>query len=434
MGITQGTHERLRELLGEVGLVNVRAEGAEGDGVADDGAIIQAAIDAGGEVYLPAGTYLFSETLFYDSKSVLRGAGMGVTTLVYTGTGIAIDQRDAEVRVDFVRFADFTLRVAAESDTVDGLRLLQCWNSHIERVEILNFRRGVDIADLDNTIGCWWNKVRDCKFDGCLESVRYTGEGTGVPNANQVSGCNIHMRNHADSIAINVDSGDTSRVIGNWIEGQFSATGSARGKAIRVNGYQACVGWNRIERTHVGIHFTVNGYNSLSIANPMALAEDATRYVLDTPLVLLLDFAQDANARPQWTLGDVTAQRLQAGELTFDGRLRMLVAEYARGLILESDAAGDASPDLVFQDGDGVKIRLRKEGDRVQMVADDGSTILQEFGSIARLGMAGGTLGLYGVAPVARQTIAAAATDLDSVIALANDLRAKGITIGAFQA
>jgi hypothetical protein len=42
-------------------------------------------------------------------------------------------------------------------------------------------------------------------------------------------------------------------------------------------------------------------------------------------------------------------------------------------------------------------------------------------------------IGLYGVTAVARQTVAATATDLTSAITLVNDLRSKLITLGAFQ-
>lgn len=56
--------------------------GAAGDGQADDAAAIQAAIDAcpeGQVVYLPAGTYRVTETIFVTKGVVLRGDGPGLT-------------------------------------------------------------------------------------------------------------------------------------------------------------------------------------------------------------------------------------------------------------------------------------------------------------------------------------------------------------------
>lgn len=58
---------------------------AVGDGVANDRAAIQNAIDAcptGKVVYLPAGTYSISSNLQIKSGITLRGAGMGVTTII----------------------------------------------------------------------------------------------------------------------------------------------------------------------------------------------------------------------------------------------------------------------------------------------------------------------------------------------------------------
>jgi hypothetical protein len=62
------------------------AYGAKGDGVADDTTAIQNALSAvlstGGVVFLPAGTYLISNTLTMPlNKAKLLGAGTGVTTI-----------------------------------------------------------------------------------------------------------------------------------------------------------------------------------------------------------------------------------------------------------------------------------------------------------------------------------------------------------------
>lgn len=68
-------------------VVNVKDYGAVGDGMHDDTAAIQAAIDTaeasgGGIVFIPAGTYIVSSTLVVDRSRVhIVGAGMGATTL-----------------------------------------------------------------------------------------------------------------------------------------------------------------------------------------------------------------------------------------------------------------------------------------------------------------------------------------------------------------
>ena len=75
---------------GKYGIVNVKDYGAVGDGVHDDTAAIQKAIDAvqgnfGGTVTLPPGQYRISTALVMNSRNViLQGSGMGGGTLAGT--------------------------------------------------------------------------------------------------------------------------------------------------------------------------------------------------------------------------------------------------------------------------------------------------------------------------------------------------------------
>lgn len=83
-----------------VGIFNVREFGAKGDGIIDDSAKIQSAIDAagqaGGLVYFPPGIYLIDNSLLLGrvsgnrllgySNLSLRGAGIGATTIKCTSS------------------------------------------------------------------------------------------------------------------------------------------------------------------------------------------------------------------------------------------------------------------------------------------------------------------------------------------------------------
>lgn len=110
-GVTAGSVDRA-----EWGVYNVLAFGATGDGIADDTAEIQAAIDAaelagGGVVYLPEGDYLVSAPLTIDVAGVsLEGAGVDASTITYT---TAIDV--LRVTGSFVRVADLTISGAANA-------------------------------------------------------------------------------------------------------------------------------------------------------------------------------------------------------------------------------------------------------------------------------------------------------------------------------
>src|SRR4051812_12249436 len=68
-----------------VDVTNARFGGV-GDGVHDDTAAIQAALDAaraggGGAVFVPAGTYLVTADLSIGGKTSLNGAGPGVSII-----------------------------------------------------------------------------------------------------------------------------------------------------------------------------------------------------------------------------------------------------------------------------------------------------------------------------------------------------------------
>lgn len=101
--------------------------GAYGDGVHDDTAAIQAAIDTaqtagGGTVYLPPGTYSLSKSLSITTGNVqllLKGAGIGVTTL--TQTEATVDGISATGYL--LRLEDFTLNGAGTAATGTGISI-----------------------------------------------------------------------------------------------------------------------------------------------------------------------------------------------------------------------------------------------------------------------------------------------------------------------
>lgn len=71
--------------------VDVRSHGAKGDGVADDTAALQRALDGGNRtVVIPAGTYLIRTSLLLDSGTTVRAAKEAVIRLA-DGAGTSVD-------------------------------------------------------------------------------------------------------------------------------------------------------------------------------------------------------------------------------------------------------------------------------------------------------------------------------------------------------
>src|SRR5271170_810415 len=62
-------------LLAQTPSHSVKDNGAIGDGRADDTAPLQSALNLGGTIYLPPGTYLISKNLIIGSHTTLQGPG-----------------------------------------------------------------------------------------------------------------------------------------------------------------------------------------------------------------------------------------------------------------------------------------------------------------------------------------------------------------------
>jgi Pectate lyase superfamily protein/Right handed beta helix region len=92
-------------------LVSVTDYGAKGDGVTDDTAAIQAAVSAGGEVFLPAGTFIMDNSTFTASVRLV-GAGKGSTIIKWKASSAENDLFDFS--------GASPLRIEFENLTIDG--------------------------------------------------------------------------------------------------------------------------------------------------------------------------------------------------------------------------------------------------------------------------------------------------------------------------
>jgi hypothetical protein len=116
-----GTGAVARTIASKLGdVVSVKDFGATGDGIVDDTAEIQAALDAletnGGTVWFPPGKYVITATLLVPSGVVLQGSGIGFWDTVFTSraktwTGTTILAKGAATK-SYSRYGITSMRYA----------------------------------------------------------------------------------------------------------------------------------------------------------------------------------------------------------------------------------------------------------------------------------------------------------------------------------
>lgn len=160
--------------------VSVKDFGAVGDGVTDDTAEIQAALNTGFNVFFPPGSYLMSNVNVTTLGQILYGAGMANTNIyMITGsTGFKIQARNVAIRdmqflpsVGYVPGVQSTIVAncitiqASDSDNsyIEGLDVNRCSFYNIKGVAI-NM-----ISPLRESI------IQNCRFNGM--SNKSTGDG-----------------------------------------------------------------------------------------------------------------------------------------------------------------------------------------------------------------------------------------------------------------
>jgi len=154
-----------------VGPNNVYAYGAVGDGIHDDTAAFQAAIDAlpssGGSVYAPRGTFLLDSvsiskpnvTLFGDGESTVLVKSTGNALLVFSSSGVTV----SGLRIDCNGYTGYGLNA-------DGDGTIQA------RIKIENLTYQSSTA---NPEGIRIKDYSDIQIDGCvLEGLSVTPENT----------------------------------------------------------------------------------------------------------------------------------------------------------------------------------------------------------------------------------------------------------------
>jgi len=179
-------------------VINVKDFGAVGDGVADDTAAIQAAINlaqvAGGDVFLPSGTYKTTSVLLVGrSKVFISGENVSSTTIVRHGNGDTILFNGnlapfGSIQMNGLR--DISLEASGTTSAGSAAKFVRCYKVLVQSVNVFGGWSGFEFNTVNNA------RINDISmnFTNVIagQSGRFGMRFTNTGNAdNIISGANI---------------------------------------------------------------------------------------------------------------------------------------------------------------------------------------------------------------------------------------------------
>jgi hypothetical protein len=409
---------------------NVKHYGAKGDGTTNDVASIQAAIDAaavnGGTVYLPPGTYQLASSftlnppgdgvaLLLKSRVHLRGAGRDATILRLTPndtSAIHMEYGGSDITV-----SDLTcdLSQVANRET-DGIKTVNCKRVHVQNVSVRYGRMGFQCI-----------QSQDVQYVNCIarDQMRNTsgGASAGFSAADNVTYFGNTRIQYVNCISLNSEDfgftvvGASSSLIATDIsltnciayrtgfDSAGSHTAGVSGYAFQFSNAQVNVVNGTAEGAYQYGFLLQAGSHQSQLTNCRALntgvgGAAGAGFYLQTP-------------------NDVTLVNCRSDATNGRG---FFVQSSARTILVGCRATGSTGGTGYGVTYDGctntLVVAMTLQGNISPLIKQNGATFVDGF---------------FGSDLVAQPTLPVAATDLASVITLANGLRSALISLGLAQ-
>ena len=190
---TGATERTVESKLQDV--VSVKDFGAVGDGVTDDTASIQAAIDAHSNVFFPAGTYKITSSLQFNSYQYLRGESKGgisgkTKIIVYGAIAGFISKTVGASACYHPTFTNLTINNVTTGLAGGGVgsKAIDLQDTSFAVVDRCSFRYHEKAINFLGTLAGYYNTIQDCEVISATYGLFFGTSG----NSNRVLGGRIH--------------------------------------------------------------------------------------------------------------------------------------------------------------------------------------------------------------------------------------------------
>lgn len=267
--VTESVETRLAQY------VSVKDFGAVGDGVTDDTDAIQNALDIGGQIFFPTGTYKTNVLSVDIANTTLTGNGIGITILEFASVGInenAISVNADNVIIDGITFVGPTSAAFLAGENciqTNGTFAAQRNNLTVKNCEIYNFGSYGINAEYTNNVNIYDNYIHDVGYGGVFFRSCITGwiQNNRISNITPGSSSNMYgiTLSHTSTPAPTSKTSSTHfcygiNVTGNEIQNIAWEGIDAHG------GYEIIVSENKVYNTKNGIAVASSSGDSLNYA------------------------------------------------------------------------------------------------------------------------------------------------------------------------